>query len=180
MAFRLKKNKYNILWPICILKYTLPMISSTFFGQIFVLLLSAFKCPTGRLYYSSNASCIIDTWYYVSFPIVIIAIIIQIFLSYMTLSMHYQVDFINEGNDIIKKRNSTQEIFFLLNKIILIIIFGFDKEKENEHWGIIFVICLLTGLNAYITFFIQNYENIIIKKLNFILGFFVFTYRKNF
>ena len=85
----------------------------------------------------------------------------------MTLSMHYQVDFINEGKDTIKKRNSTQEIFFLLNKIILIIIFGFDKEKENEHWGIIFIICLLTGLNAYITFFIQNYENIIIKKLNY-------------
>ena len=65
MCFRLKKGKYNILWPINILKYILPLITSTFFGQIFILLISAFKCKEGRLYYNSKASCTIGPWFYV-------------------------------------------------------------------------------------------------------------------
>ena len=77
MAFRFKKGKYNIIWPVEILKYVLPIISCTFFGQIFALLISAFKCPTGRLYYNANVSCTIGNWFYIIVPIGAIAIIIQ-------------------------------------------------------------------------------------------------------
>ena len=174
MSFRLKAGKYNILWPICILKYCLPIICKTFFGQIFILLISAFKCPEGRLYYNSKASCTIGTWFYVGVPISCFAIIIQIILSYVTISMYYQADFISEGNNLLKKRSSISDIIFLMNKIIFIIMFGFDKEKEYEHWGIIFVVCLITGINVYGTLFLQNYENIIIKKLNYFYCLFLF------
>lgn len=60
MSFRLKEGNYKILCPISILKYCLPLISQTFFGQIFILLISAFKCPQGRLYYAANAKCTVD------------------------------------------------------------------------------------------------------------------------
>ena len=174
MSFRLKAGKYNILWPISILKYSLPLISSTFFGQIFILLISAFKCQEGRLYYNSKAVCTPGAWFYATLPISSLAIIFQLLLSYITISMNYKADFIEEGNDLLKKRNSISDTIFLLNKILIIIIFGFDKEKEGEHWLIIFVVCILTGLNAYGILFLQNHENIIIKKMHYFYSLFLF------
>ena len=174
MSFRLKEGKYNILWPFTILKYILPLICSTFFGQIFVLLISAFKCMEGRLYYNSKASCTIGTWFYVIVPISIVIIILQILLSFITISMYYKVDFIEEGNDFSKKRSSIPDLILLINKIIIITIFGFDKEIEEEHWIIIIVVCFVTGLNAYATLFMQNYENIIIKRFHYFFSLFLF------
>ena len=100
MAFLFKKGKYNIIWPVEILKDVLWIISSTFFGQIFALLISAFKWQIGRLYYNSSVSCSIGNWYYVIVPIRIITIIIQVIISYISISIYYQADFISEGNDI--------------------------------------------------------------------------------
>ena len=174
MAFRFKKGKYNIIWPVEILKYVLPIISCTFFGQIFALLISAFKCPTGRLYYNANVSCTIGNWFYIIVPIGVMAIIIQLIISYITISMYYQADFISEGNDLLKKRTSIPDIIFLLTKIVLIMTFGFDKEKEYEHWLILFCICVITGVNVYGTLYMQSYENIIIRKFHHFYSLFLF------
>ena len=35
MSIRLKSKRYNILWPIYILKYCLPILFISFFGQTF-------------------------------------------------------------------------------------------------------------------------------------------------
>ena len=166
MSLRLKKGKYNLLWPISILKYCLPLISSTFFGQTFLLLLSAFICVNGKTYYDENVYCGQSLFYFFSIPASVLAILIQIMLSYITISMHYQPDFIYEGNDLLKKRSSKPDIIFLFCKIIINIIFLFDKESMSEHWPILFILCLITGFNAYCIFFLQNYENKIIKKFN--------------
>ena len=174
ISFRLKVGNYKILWPITILKYCLPIITQTLFGQIFILLISAFKCREGRLYYITKAKCTIGTWFYIGVPISTLAIIIQIILSYSTISMYYQHDFINEGKDILKKRSSTPDVIFLINKMILILTFGFDKGKEYEHWGILFIVCLFTGLNLYTTLFLLNHENIIIQKLHYFYSLFLF------
>ena len=42
MAFRLKSNNYRVLWPIYILKYSLPIFFISFFGQTFLLMLTLF------------------------------------------------------------------------------------------------------------------------------------------
>ena len=174
MSIRLKKGKYNIIWPVCVLKYCLPMICCTFFGHTFLLLISIFKCLKGTLYYFSNASCEINTLFYFNAPLSVIIILLQILLSYLTISMYYNADFIPEGNNILKKRNSIPEVIFLFCKIIIIITFGFDKESKAEHWGILFVISFITGLNVYGNFFLQQYENIILKKIHDFLSLFLF------
>ena len=166
MCFRLKEGKLDILWPICILKYCLPIICCTFFGQIFLLSVSVFECRNGKIYFDENVACKSGDWFYYDAPISIIVMIIQIILSYLTISMSYQADFIIEGNDLLKKRSSIPDIIFLFCKIIIIIIFVFDKEEEYEHWGILFVLCLITGINTYYFFFLQNYENKIINKFH--------------
>ena len=175
MCFRLNARKYNVLWPITILKYCLPIICKTFYGQIFILLISAFKCKGGRLYYNSKIkNCKVGNWFYIGVPISSLAIIFQFILSYITNSMYYQADFIIEGKNLLKKRTSTTDIILLFIKMILIITFGFDKEKENEHWGILFVSCFVTGINVYSTLFLQYYENIIIKRLSYFYSLFLF------
>jgi len=174
MSFRLKSGKYDIQWPITLLKYLLPMLCSTFFGHIFLLLTSTFKCLMGKLYYAATITCEIGLWYYITAPLSIISMIAQIILSYITISIYYQADFIIEGNNLLKKRSSISDIIFLINKIIVIIIFEFDKGEEKEHWGILFVICLISGINAYATIFLQNYENSIIKKFHYFYSLFYF------
>ena len=174
MAFRLKEGKYNVLWPLIILKYCLPLLCFTFFGQSFLLLISSFKCLSGKLYYDSKINCTINNLFYFNVTISSIAIILLIFLSYITISLHFHADFISEGNNILKKRTSLPDIVFLFCKMIIIMTFMFDKSKEYEHWGIIFIICLITGINAYYTLFIQNYENSIIKKFHYFYSLFLF------
>ena len=82
--------------------------------------------------------------------------------------MYYKPDYItnNEKDSVLSKRNSFADIPFLICKIIIILIFVFDKEIESEHWAIIIFLSLLTGFNTYCNLFIKNHSNMIIKRFN--------------
>ena len=160
MCLRFIVGKYNILWPINILRYALPIICITFFGQLFLILLSIFKCIyDNKLYYAADVECQIGSWYYITCPICCIGIILQIILSYITISLYYQADFICENANVLKKNNPLTELIFMFNKILIIIIFMFDKGGTNEHWPILFVLTITTGYNAYLVIYCQNYGN---------------------
>ena len=174
MCLRFKDGKYNILWPVYILRYALPIISMTFFGQIFIMLMSIFKCLSGQLYYLSYTKCETNSLYYITLFITCIGIILQLVLSYITVSLYYHADFVNESGSILKKNNPLSEIMLLLNKILFIIIFMFDKEVESEHWPILCVLVISTGFNAYANIFCQNYGNEIIKKIHYFGSLFIF------
>ena len=152
----------------------MPVICFTFFGHSFILLISPFKCLQGRLYYTSKASCEIGLLFYFNAPLSVIVIIIQLLLSYLTISMYYNADFIIEGNDLLKKRTSIPDIVFLFCKIIVLMAFGFDKEKEYEHWAILFITCLVAGINVYSILYLQHFENSIIKKFHNFYSLFLF------
>ena len=170
MTHRFSTNKKIILWPIYILKYCLPLFFISFFGQTFLLILSLFDCHYGKSYYDSELCSRRNNWFYSLIPISVIGLIIQIFMSFVTVSMYYIPDYIINENDILKKRNTSSDIFFLLTKIIFIIIFIFDKKSETEQWGIIIFITLITLFNTYCNIFIQEYSNIIIKRFNNLLS----------
>ena len=88
--------------------------------------------------------------------------------------MYYNADFIIEGNDLLKKRSSIPDIVFLFCKIIVLMAFGFDKEKEYEHWAILFITCLVAGINVYSILYLQHFENSIIKKFHNFYSLFLF------
>ena len=166
MPFKLKKKKTKFLWTIYILKYVLPIFFVTFFGQTFLLIVSILECRNGKTYNDSKLSCS-NTFFYILLPISIIAALMKIFISIITVSMYYKQDYIQiKGNSVIVKRNSLSDISLLLNKIIIIFIFVLDKQSEFEHWGIIIFLSLITGFNAYVNFVFQSYSNLTIKKLN--------------
>ena len=175
MCIRFMEGKYNILWPVSILRIALPIICKTFCGQIFVLLLSTFKCiHSDILYYAAVVECDTGTWYYFILILGCISLIIQIILSYVTISLYYHCDFVYEAGDVLKKNNPIPDIVFLFNKIIIIITFMFDEGNTGEHWPILFALVAITGFNAYSNIFMQNYHNEIIKKLYYFFSLFLF------
>ena len=170
MSFKLKTNKeYRIMWSMYILKYVLPIFFVTFFGQNFLLLLSLFKCENDiSSYYSEYAMCKYGS-FYIFAPFTIIAIIIQLIIAFLTVSMHYKPIYIipqKNKNSVLIKRNSIPDIIFFLCKIIIILLFMFDKEMKAESWGMLAFLSLLCGFNAYVYVFIQDYSNPTIKKFN--------------
>jgi hypothetical protein len=117
MLFEFKNKKKKIIWPIFILKYCLPIFFNSFFGQTFLLIISLYECRDGKTYYDSERNCIEGTYFYILGISSILAIIIQIFFSYITVSLYYQNDFIiNNNNGVLKKRNSKSELVLLLCK----------------------------------------------------------------
>ena len=91
MSLRLKAKKYNIIWPIYLLKYILPIFFESFFGQTYLLIISLFYCKNGKSYYNSELSCRNNTYFYVLTPFSIFALIIQIFISFITPSIGQEI-----------------------------------------------------------------------------------------
>ena len=172
MSFKLKSKNNNIIWPLYILNYCLPIFFNTFFGQNFLLIITIFDCRNEKPYFEINFSCKRYSFFYALLFFSIIALIIHIFLSFITVWMYYKPDYIvnNKIDSVLAKRSSLSDISFLLCKIIIILIFIFCKKIEREHWGIIIIISLLTGFNVYCNLFLNNYSNITIKRFNTFLS----------
>ena len=167
ISFQLKSEKNGVLWPIYILKYCLPIFFITFYGQTFFLIISLFECRNGKSYYDNNVSCK-NKWLFALLPFSVIALILQFFISLLTVSMHFKPDYIinNKKDSVLIKSNSLSDICFLFCKIIIILLFVFDQQNQNEHWGMLIFLSLITGFNAYFNLFIQSYLNMIVKRLN--------------
>ena len=175
MIFAFNNKKKKIVWPISILKYCLPIFFITFFGQTFLLIISLFECRDGKTYYDSERLCKNGNYYFILGIVSILALIIQIFFSFITVSLYYQNDFIINNNDgVLKKRSSKSELVLLLCKIIIILIFVFDRQIETFHWGIILLFNFLTGYHCYCNLYLQNYSNVTIKFFNNFLSLILF------
>ena len=175
MLFVFKNQKKKILWPISILKYCLPILFNTFFGQTFLLIVSLFECRDGKTYYDPQVICNAGAYFYCLAAASVLALLIQGFFSFITVSLYYQNDFIINNNDgALKKRNSKSELVLLLCKIIIILVFIIDKQAESFHWGIILLFNFLTGYHCYCNLYLQNYSNITIKFFNNFLALILF------
>ena len=169
MAYRIKNNKLNILWPITILKFCLPIISFTFFGQIILLLATIFDCRDGNTFVSENIKCRTGKWFQIFGPLTGIALFFAVVISLMTNMLYFEPIFYNSKSDILKKTNSLPDTIFALTKISINILFISDKGKENEHWAVLFFLISFTGINAYYNLYYQNRTNTSLAKLNNIL-----------
>ena len=166
MAIRIRKNKLNILWPINILKYCLPFVSFTFFGQSFLLLLTIFDCKDGFSYVSTTLKCRTGIWFSIYGVLAGIALFVQSSIAIITTSLYFKPIFINVGSDLLKKTNSFPDNVFTITKILINVLFISDKGSENEHWNILLILIILTGINAYYTLYYQNRANKSLTLLN--------------
>ena len=152
-------KKIKLFWPIIILRYLLPFFSITFFGQSFLTLVTIFDCDGGHSYVSEDIKCKSGAFYLSIMPFIIIAIIFLFLISFITNLLYFRPVFIKSKSDILKKENTFPDIVFLFTKIGINLIFILDKGKENNHWAILFFSILLSGINAYYSYFYQNRLN---------------------
>ena len=165
MVIKLKSKNNHIMWPIYILKYALPIVFITFFGQTFLLIISFYGSKGQNSYYESQSN------FNILFILSFIPLIIQIFFGLMTVLMYFEPDFyINNHDSILRKRNTFSDIVFLLCKMIIVLIFLFDEENESEQFGILIILSFITFLNAYCNLFKQHYSNKIIERFNNLLS----------
>ena len=152
MLYVIKMKKLNIIWPISILKYFLPIMCIGFFGHNFLFFLILFDCDKDKSYISSKLECRNGTLYRYFSTLDIIAIIFHLLISILTNILYYRSIFDRTRTDIIKKFDSTPDISLFFTKIIIIIIILLIKP-EGGGIGIslaLLLIMLVTGLNAYI------------------------------
>ena len=166
MVYRIKKHKKKILWPITILKYCLPFLSFSFFGQIFVIFTTIFYCRKNESVTSLYLKCRPDHWSNKLKPIAGVAMFLHIFISFITNSLYYKLIFIPSKSDLLQKFNSFPDIIFLFTKMIIIVIFILDKGVESEHWPILLFMVFISGINAYFNVVHKNRPNKILSSLN--------------
>ena len=174
LIYRIKKKKLTINWPLLILRVCLPIFSIGLFGQIFLFLMTLFDCQDGHSYVSSELVCRTGDWFIYHSPFVIIAMIFHILLALLTNSLYYKSLFILSKSDVLVKTNSLSDTIFLLTKIIINVLFIYDKQNEKEHWAILFILLVVTGFNAYINLYFNNRLNIKLMLLNIIFSLVLF------
>ena len=169
MSYRIKNKKFNILWPISILKFCLPFFSICFFGQTFLLLTTIFDCQNGFAYVSKELICRTGIWFIIDAPLSAIAMALLALIALITNNLYYKSSFVRDGSDILKKTNCLPDVILLFTKIAVIITFILDDGVEDEHWAVLFFLILFTGTNTYFTFYSQNRINTQLKFLNNVL-----------
>jgi len=166
MAYKLKRKKRIILWPIKILKYTLPLFSFGFHGQIFLMFTTVFYCRKKESSTSPYLKCRPEHWFSKIKPVGGIAMFLHFLIAFITNTLYYKPIFIHCKSDLLKKSNSLPDIILLFSKMIIITIFILDKGVESEHWAILSFLVFVTGANAYFTLYYKNRQNKFLLSLN--------------
>ena len=175
MAYRIKAHKKKILWPITILRFSLPLFCFGFHGQIFLMFTTIFYCRKKETNTSPYLKCRPDHWFNNIKPIGGIAMFLHFLISLITNILYYKPIFIVCNSDLLKKSNSLPDIILFFTKMIIITLFILDKGKESEHWAILSFLVLITGINAYFTIVCKNRQNPILLSLNNFMSILLFS-----
>lgn len=159
---------YNIY--ISFFKLVLQLVCFTFFSQFFELLIMIFICENNASMIDSTIECRKGTWFYFDGIVCIICLLFLIYFSISSISIFYKPNFILEENDVLKKTSSTPELVLFANKIIFLMFVYSPIKIYCKEWFSLIILLLSTFSNARCLFYYNNYENIILMKLNKLLS----------
>ena len=158
-AIKLNRNSNHQIpkWIITILTNAIPLISKSFFGQIFYSLLTIFYCDseTNSSFYDESQQCLEGLWFKIQTIFCIISIVILFFIAYVTNCVFY-IPMCLKGKN--KKIHSLNDVILLLTKIILYILF-IALRNEKDTYAILIVCNLVSGFNFYSLSYYQGYSN---------------------
>lgn len=163
---------YNLY--ISFLKICIQIVCFTFFGQIFGLLSSIFICENNSSIIDESLTCRSGFWFYIDSILSSICLIFILYYSFSSILVFYKPNFIMEENDTLKKTNSIPELVLFANKIIFTITLYSTRYNANYHWIILIILFISTLVNVISLFYYNNYENLILSRLNKCLGLILF------
>ena len=131
---KLNRNKDHELpmWIISYFQLIIPLISSSFFGQILYALLTIFYCDyhTNSAFFSEEEECLQGIWFTIESILCVISIICLFFIAYVTNSIFYNPMCLKARN---KKIHSLNDVIFLFTKIILNVLFISLKNVKDTY-----------------------------------------------
>ena len=167
-----KVSHYNLY--ISFLKFCIQIVCFTFFGQIFGLLSSIFICENNSSIIDESLKCRSGFWFYIDSILCSICLIFIVYYSFSSILLFYKPNFIMEENDTLKKTNSIPELILFANKIIFTITLYSTRYNASYHWMILIILFISTLINASCLFYYNNYENVILSRLNKCLSLILF------
>ena len=160
-----------------IMRYLLPTISLSFFGQIFESLIliylcdekeisdkyNSFECPNKAAKYLFSVLCAFGIFFFIN-------------ISFITVSIFYKPSFIPDKNNSLTKMGSSSNIIFLFNKIIFIVLTNINTTSKLYTWFMLIVLLVSTFANMIGFTKFNNYENKILKEINKFFSILLFSF----
>ena len=169
-----KIKYYNFF--VTLMRYILPTISLTFFGQIFEFLILVFLCEeNGNSKKYNEFKCPNNTTYYLFSVLCIIALIFLLFIAYITISIYFKPSFMKDKNDSLKKISSFSNLVFFFNKILFIVLTSIKSDNIIYIWFMLIVLFISTYANMIFFTKYNNYENKLLRELNKFFSILLFT-----
>ena len=152
------KNKYNVNFPLKVLKSIIPYTSTTFFLPIFFCFLSSLDCSESKTsFYSNDLKCY-TILYYINAIIGIISVILFIPINILSLIIYYDYS-LGENLNSNSKTTSKPEVFFGICKICISFIFIFSDGDLKAHYLLIGSCVLFSFILVCLNFVYPRYNN---------------------
>ena len=166
------RKEYHIRILLIILQQILPLISNTFFQPMFFIFMSTFDCTEEKTsIYSKNLKCYTPI-YYINNVISIINLITFVPISLLSVTIFYEYSLGGEKN-ILSKKNSIPDVFFLCEKILITIIFVTIKKGFEIHYFLVITLVSFSLILVYLNFRYSRYNE---ELLNFLHKFLSITF----
>ena len=141
------KNNLRKVWPIHVLREIISFITKPLFIPILSILMSILNCKDGKNYFNDKITCQKNWKIYLRSLLSIISSLLFIFETFLIEKIFFETQISN--NNPMAKFTSESDIYFLLSKILLIIVFTF-WNNENNKWFLVMVLFSMSLLNLFI------------------------------
>ena len=161
-----------------IMRYLLPTLTLTFFGQIFEFLLLIFLCDETQDKNKYNSyECPNNKSLVYAFSVLCpVAILFLLIISFITNSIYYKPTFMNEKSKALTKIDSFPNIIFFINKILFIALSSINSKNPIYIWFMLIVFFISTYINMITFNKYNNYVNTILKEINKFFSLLLFSF----
>ena len=167
------KNNLRKVWPIHVLREIISFITKPLFIPILSILMSILNCKDGKNYFNDKITCEKNWKIYLRSLLSIISSLLFIFETFLIEKIFFETQISN--NNPMAKFTSESDIYFLLSKILLIIVFTF-WNNENNKWFLVMVLFSMSLLNLFIFISMSPYyDKRIIKVYGILFTIFFWT-----
>ncbi len=169
---KFKNKEYRIGLPLKLLKFILPLMSTTFFLPIFFVFMSAFDCTQiNTSLYTDELKCY-TTFFYINCAIASISLILFVPICSLVVIIFYEYSLDGEKR-VLSKTTSKPDVFFLWLKILVTTIFVSINGGVEVHYILIITLMFFSSISAFLNFAYERYNQNI---LNFMHKFLSLTF----
>jgi len=163
-----------------IMRYLLPSIALTFFGQIFEFLILIYLCDENGIIDEYNSfECPNKTLYYLFSILCSLAILFLLIISFITVSIFYKPTFMKDKNNSITKIDSFSNLVFFYNKILFIVLTNINSSSQIYIWFMLIILFISTFVNMISFTKYNNYINSVLIEINKLFSILLFTFVSN-